>query len=419
MTRPDLSIAQRLSIGFGLLLLLLATVLAVVFTLQGRSDAAHDNFVERIEPRREVAQNLERSLLLLGLSARGYLLSGTPDALERYQAGRTALQRQIDALRAVPHEADDQARVDAMTPLLDAYLRTVEDVVEAARRGIRNGDSEEGLSAARDATLAQVRRFTELQEAKQAGALLTMRDARSDVERGLLFVSVASALGFLGLAWATARTIQRPARQLVHIAEAMRDGNLAPALEWAPAGPNGRGRAAPPRSEMTRLAQSFGAAAAALDRRHARLRADAMVTAAIGHSLHKREVADASLRAIAEHLDAEVGIIYSLDPTTAQLRAIATKAAGTVPVPDLRLDEGLPGAAAAQRRRLVVRAIPADTAMTINLGFGSLPPHSVVAAPIVFRDDLLGVLVLASLREFDSEALEFIDAVTAQLAVGL
>ncbi len=420
MTRADLSIAHRLSIGFGLFLLLLATVLGVVFTLQARSDAAHETFIQRIEPARETAQDVERSLMLLGLHARGYLLTGTSITFERYRAGLALLRRHIDAMQSGAADPGDREAVRAMAPLLEEYLQQVNGAVEDARQGVRADDTETRLSAARDAAIAAVRRFAELQETREAAALSTMSDTRRDVARGLLFVSVTSALGFFGLAWATARTIQRPATQLLGIADAMRGGDLKPALEWSPAGTRARALASrPPRSEMTRLALAFGAAADSLERRHQRLRADAMVTAAIGHSLQRSEVAAASLLAIAEHVGAEVGIVYWHDAEAHALRPLASQAEGPALLPVLRVDEGLPGAAAAQRRMIVSRDIPADTPVTVNLGFGTLPPRSVVAAPIVFQHDLLGVLVLASLREFSSDALDFIEAVSAQLGVGL
>lgn len=420
MTRPDFSIAQRLSLGFGLFLLLLVSMLGVVFTLQARSDAAQDNFVHRIEPSREVAQDVERALLLLGLNARGYLLTGTPETLERYRAGLALLRRRVESMETQATEPDDRAHVRAITPLLDAYVQTVDRAVEDARRGVRDDDTESRLSAARDATVAEVRRFADVQEARQAAALATMRETRQNVGQGLLFVSVVSALGFVGLAWTIARTVQRPTRDLLQIAEAMHDGNLKPALEWSPAGTHGRALSArKPRSELTRLALSFGSAAASLERRHRRLRADAMVTAAIGHSLKKADVADASLRVIAEHLDAAVGVVYAYDAEERLLRPIASLALGTTPVPVLRFDEGLPGAAASQGRVVLVHDVPGDTPFAVNLGFGTLPPRSIVAAPIVFQHDLLGVIVLASVREFDADALEFIDVVAAQLGVGL
>jgi len=420
MTRPDLSIAQRLSIGFGLFLLLLATMLAVVFTLQGRSSAAQDNFVQRIEPTRESAQNLERSLLLLGLSARGYLLTGTPATLARYQAGLRLLRRDDEAMQSAIKDQDDEAHVSTITPLLGAYVQTVDLAVEEARRGVRHDDAESRLSTARDATVEAVRRFIELQMTKQAAALSTIQDTRTNVEQGLLFFSVTLALGFLGLAWVTAQAVQRPTLRLLRIAEAMHDGDLKPALEWSPAGSRGRALSSrQPRSEMTRLALSFGNAASSLERRHRRLQADARVTAAIGHSLKKADVADASLRAIADHVGAEVGIIYSHDPEAHVLCPVASRAPDTAPVAVLRHDEGLPGAAASQRRVVLVRDIPADTPVAVNLGFGTLPPRTIVAAPILFQHNLLGVMVLASLHEFDADALEFIDAVTAQLGIGL
>src|SRR5262249_35743222 len=76
------------------------------------------------------------------------------------------------------------------------------------------------------------------------------------------------------------------------------------------------------------------------------------------------------------------------------------------------------GHVADQQRVVVVKDIPRDTPFAVRIGFDQAPPRSIVAVPILFRGELLGVVVLASLRNFDTATIEFLEAASLQLGIG-
>ena len=79
--------------------------------------------------------------------------------------------------------------------------------------------------------------------------------------------------------------------------------------------------------------------------------------------------------------------------------------------------DGLPGQAAEQRQLVLMDDIPADSRFRIGIGYDHSPPRAAVAVPILFRDRLHGVLLLAALRNFEPEAPAFLRWAGSQLGV--
>src|SRR5690606_26657304 len=144
-----------------------------------------------------------------------------------------------------------------------------------------------------------------LQQAKEAKALEAIQTARSQYTQALGIAGLLALLLVITTGAVTARSIQRPARDLVRIAGALQAGDWRPALRWVPDSVATRF----PRDEMRRIAQAFGTAAAALEAREQRLRADRAIAGATASSLLRDEVAAAGLNAACDHVRAEVGVL--------------------------------------------------------------------------------------------------------------
>ncbi|MFC6063447.1 HAMP domain-containing protein [Streptomyces ochraceiscleroticus] len=77
---------------------------------------------------------------------------------------------------------------------------------------------------------------------------------------------------------------------------------------------------------------------------------------------------------------------------------------------------GLIAQAAKEKKRILVLDAPEDY-ITINSGLGAALPASIVIVPILFEDELLGVIELASLSRFSDVHLAFIDQFANTIAV--
>ncbi|WP_428849371.1 HAMP domain-containing protein [Streptomyces cucumeris] len=131
-------------------------------------------------------------------------------------------------------------------------------------------------------------------------------------------------------------------------------------------------------------------------------------------------------------------ILRELTPlVNAQFGAFFLSAAGASPGEDLELiagygtnqdnaplpqtgtpGRGLVAQAALEKKRILITNVPPDY-ITINSGLGSALPASVVILPILYEDQVLGVIELASFSRFSEVHLAFIDQFVNTIGVSI
>ncbi len=413
----DWSIGQRLAAGFGVVVAVLAVFAAASGSWQQASARAQAAFAQRIHPLSERAADLDRAILKVAIAARASGAHAAPrhaaPALDAVAQARKALRALADAAK----EPDGQAAFRDLEPSVERYLDAAESVARLGPLTSRTA-AEAALSDARADAIVQLQAFADLQHEKARQAIAAMEASRDRVASGLwiAFGTVLGVLVVLGVA--VTASIRSPARRLMGLARELQRGNWQPALELAPRAAAARGETTVPRDELTQIGLAFGAAAEALERRAQRLRADAEVASAASSSLDKEAVAGQALRAMAEATGAGAGCVYWRDEDSGRLLPVAARA---LPAPAAALEpgEGLPGRAALERRIAMLADIPPDAPTRLKLGVDEVAPRAIVAVPAMLRGEVLGVVVLASLAEFDAAATDFLQAAALQLAIGL
>ena len=405
------SIGERLGAGFAALLVVLGAFIVAVFVWLGQSERAQTALTEEVLPRVARADRLERALLEAGIAARAYLYERTEAHLADFERSAGRLRDAARHLGAAELDAPSRRRYEELEGLVEAYLRESAALVRAPQAG-----AQAALTSLRDGIVAGVGAFSAAERSMGDAALAELAGNRGKIVNSLLTGSLLTLLLFGVVGYLTTQSVRRPVHALLGVAGALARGDWKPALDLAPAaGTPANGEV---RDEMRRLGHALGAAAGALEVREQRLRADARISAAVGSTLEKRALAQSALGAVLEHVQGEVGAIYWREPPEDALVPLARYALEEEPG-TLRIGEGLPGQAAKERRPVVVRDIPRDTPFRVKLGYDEAPPSTVAALPIVFRQELLGVLVVGSLRPLGDAALEFLGAAAAQLAIGL
>src|SRR3954464_6121965 len=106
----DLTLGQRLAIGFGALLLVIAGFSVAVFVWHSQSVDAQRDYTEHVVPLTQQTQALDRALLNASVAMRNYVLQPEPQRLANYrsyaeQARRTLVQ--LSAAAAPPEGATD------------------------------------------------------------------------------------------------------------------------------------------------------------------------------------------------------------------------------------------------------------------------------------------------------------------------
>ncbi len=412
----NFSIGQRMAAGFGALLILLGALLGSIYSWQQDAEHAQRNFTQHSRPLTDAAHTLEHGILRVGITLRGYLLNPEPARIDRFTQAVGSARTQLQQLGSMPKDADAENLFRELDPAVRRYLSATEDAVQLRRLGVIDAAAEGRLQIVRESLIAITQDFIDLQTANMGRAITVMGQAQQRVARGLLTTGALSILCFIVLAWLITQSIRKPAGELVRIATALKDGDWKPALALAEAPGNGRVNEVQ-NNEMARIGRAFGFAAVALEQREQRLAADHQVAGAAAASLDKSDVAAAALRAIVGHVRAEIGIVY-WGTKAGTLTPVASYGASTASR-ELPIGDGVPGQAALERRTVVLRDIPRDAPFSVKLGYDEAPPRDVVAVPIMFRNELVGVLVVASLRRLDEQAVEFLESAAAQLGVGL
>ncbi|MER7285490.1 HAMP domain-containing protein [Streptomyces lydicus] len=140
------------------------------------------------------------------------------------------------------------------------------------------------------------------------------------------------------------------------------------------------------------------------------------------------EVADLILRELTPLVNAQFGAFFLAEAGAEPgegLELIAGYGTGQPEgrrsLPRLRL--GTPGwglitQAAMEKKKIVVDAVPPDY-ITISSGLGAAAPASIVILPVLFEDQVLGVIELASFSRFSDVHLAFIDQFVNTIGVSI
>ncbi|MEU5300744.1 HAMP domain-containing protein [Streptomyces noursei] len=140
------------------------------------------------------------------------------------------------------------------------------------------------------------------------------------------------------------------------------------------------------------------------------------------------EVADLILRELTPLVNAQFGAFFLAEAGALPGEGLELIAGygtghpeGRRSLPRMRM--GTPGwglitQAATEKKRILVENVPADY-LTISSGLGAAAPASVVILPILFEDQVLGVIELASFSRFSDVHLAFIDQFVNTIGVSV
>lgn len=262
--RIDLTLGERLGLGFGALLAGLGLFTAAVLYWGSQSARAQRAYLEHIAPLHGRAQTLEGKLLYVAIGMRDFVLY--PEA-----ASRVELSGRIGALRAalarfeeVPKPPSGMAYQQRIAPRIGAYLDGATELLEHGLTSEERLTRARALGEQREAALGELRGYMEVLQKDSDAAVATMAGARERVASGSLAMVTLAALFALVAAGLTARSVRRPMRELTQAAASLGDGDWLAALRLATRElPAGDGPIAV-RSETRILARALAAAAARL-----------------------------------------------------------------------------------------------------------------------------------------------------------
>jgi HAMP domain-containing protein/CheY-like chemotaxis protein/signal transduction histidine kinase len=120
-------------------------------------------------------------------------------------------------------------------------------------------------------------------------------------------------------------------------------------------------------------------------------------------------------------VNAQQGVIYQMGTEESAEMVLLSAFAGDGEDGHLRrlkLGEGLVGQCAAEKRRMLISDLPANT-IAIRSGLFEAVPRNVIVLPVLFEDRVKAVIELASLSAFTTSQLAFLEQLTAGIGIVL
>ncbi len=275
MTRfPTSSIGKQLTVGFGLIFMLLAVLGAAVLVWHSQSASSQRAFLERIAPLAERADQLERSILQVGIDVRSYLLNPDAERLNRYQQSREQTLETVQRLEQAPKDADGEALIRQIAARITPYLDEADRLLKRHSQLPVEPAEEAVLSELRERATVSVQRFEDLQRGKTALAIGKMQTARDRVSSGLITVILlgrshvrAPLHGSPHVGAQAGERVGRCRRLRSRTATGSPRSSSFPKPATRPP------EKLPAKGEIRRLARAIGHAAQALEQREQRLQA--------------------------------------------------------------------------------------------------------------------------------------------------
>jgi signal transduction histidine kinase/CheY-like chemotaxis protein/HAMP domain-containing protein len=174
------------------------------------------------------------------------------------------------------------------------------------------------------------------------------------------------------------------------------------------------------RDELGALAKDFNHMSEMLQNNYNRLTAYSELMTALNKHESTENVEQASLQILCLHTSSAVGALYLLENELNVLRLVSGYALNiTEDKLEYKVGEGIPGQCAAMKQNLEVSDIVAAKGFIIDTGLVRVAPTNVLAVPILFQENLLGVIVLGAMHPFDNLRLEIIKNSVPQIGVAI
>lgn len=119
---------------------------------------------------------------------------------------------------------------------------------------------------------------------------------------------------------------------------------------------------------------------------------------------------------IARYTDSQMGAIYLATAGKEFKREAGYALAGKQDPVYLEPGEGLAGQAILSRQRLLLKNIPTDS-IRMNYSAGQLKPAELIAVPLIFENQVTGLIELGTLQSYTDNEIAWLDAIAGQVAI--
>ncbi|WOD41804.1 response regulator [Nodosilinea sp. E11] len=356
--------------------------------------------------------DLEAELANAETGQRGYLITGQNQYLEPYNQALTQIDELEQTLRQLnPDDSAVYDRLDELNPLIEARLARLREGIEQRNTG--------GFAAAQAFILTDRGRqlmeqlrdlIADMRLAEEALLQERAAQAQLSAEQTLYTIALGIPASFVLLSlvgWALARNISQPLRNLSNTAEELARGNLAIDLPHSTAQDETGILTRTFNQMVTNLRETINA-----NEEQRWLKSNlADLSQQLQGQRSLEALSSLVLTYVAPLVEAQQGLFYRLDssgpaPRLALLSSYAYQERKHL-ANEFALGEGLVGQCALEKQRILLTEVPGDY-IRIRSGLGAAPPLNIVVLPVLFENEVQGVIELASFQRFDELQLTFL-----------
>ncbi|MBI4745929.1 MAG: diguanylate cyclase, partial [Deltaproteobacteria bacterium] len=172
------------------------------------------------------------------------------------------------------------------------------------------------------------------------------------------------------------------------------------------------------RDEYERIGEGFNHMMDAIQIREERLARFNELSKLLITSLDPATLLKMALTKMVELTDSHLGIVYLHDEEGGILNPSVSHGVGEKEMRPLKVGEGLPGICALEKKTVILRDIP-ETGLLLEAGFAKVTPMEVVWFAMHYKERVLGVLAIGSLRPHNEEELRHMEYLVAQVSIAL
>ncbi|MCX7595823.1 MAG: CHASE3 domain-containing protein, partial [Fischerella sp.] len=354
---------------------------------------------------------------------RGYLITGDKRYLQPYNHALSKIGQNIKRLRKLTADnPQQQIRLANLEPIINERLTVAQEGISLR--------SNQGFEAAKKLILTdrgkilmeQIRRIaTEIETEERQLLQQRINKTQAASRRATDTIVYGIPLAFLlltSIGIYLTRNISKPLQDISQATEKLAAGDLSVSLPI-----DNR------RDEIGILAQAFNEMTANLRESNIRnneqnwLKSNlAKFNQMLQGQRSLETVASTILSNLAPLIGAQQGVFYLMDsqaeqPTLKLLSSYAYQERKHLSN-RFRLGEGLVGQCALEKQKIILTDVP-DDYIRISSGLGEAKPLNIIVLPVLFENQVMGVIELASFQRFSDIHLTFLDQVVEVIGVVL
>jgi signal transduction histidine kinase/CheY-like chemotaxis protein len=406
--------------NFGLLLLILTAMTVLTFNLLSQIER---NFASSSADTQALGSISHLRVLLndIHAAAQRYALDGEADGKDDYAAHWKELSAELTTYSEVYADSLSRADIQLARDNCNAWKQSVGDkLISLGDERVSKGSNRDQESQIQELVISDARMrylsaartaLSKIYEQRMPAQLRSLKGATqlsSRVGEFVLIVNILLAVFSVALGFVLTRSITTPIRLLKDGTQNIMAGRFEPITLTRT-------------DELGDLAADFNKMSSMLGSNYHRLNAYSELVTTLNSSASMEDVEGKGLEILCKHTHASIGALYLVMRGEKALRLVSgyalRKHAGLEKY--LAFGEGIPGQCAAEGKVLEIRNIPAGSGFIIDTGLGELVPSYVLAVPVTFRDEILGVLVLGGMSEFGDLEKEIVNNSVPQLGVAL